>query len=483
METQPSFVLMLLAAMRFCARADDSSTSPSTIDHILAERGYDRHLRPNFGGAPVVVRVSMSIASIDQVSEVNMDYMVTIFLRQYWQDNRLAFEGTTANLTLDGRLSDRLWVPDLFIPNSKQAFLHKVTVDNKLLRLHPDGTVLYGQRITAKVACTMDLRNYPLDEQNCTLQYESYGYTTQDVLFLWKDGNASIHGLEDIEIAQFDIGGFTTSENHGYYETGEYPRLTFCFRLHRNVVFIILQTYLPAILLVISSWVSFFINPEAVPARVTLGITTVLTMTTLSSAAKESLPKISYIKAIDVYLAMCFFFVFAALLEYAIVNFSSVGIAKKQASLQGQQEKSECHVCRCHDVEARVGGLNGVSSQHTLRVDIENEAAQKETSFSLPDDVKDQCKSRGTFLPTQSSYADGAYPTDAGLDDGEGKSRWPLAAAVTTMLHHIYGRRPQIKNSNNIDKYSRVMFPLLFVVLNIVYWSVYLYRRHYFVVF
>eukprot|EP00058_Branchiostoma_floridae_P005571 XP_002591059.1 hypothetical protein BRAFLDRAFT_69386 [Branchiostoma floridae] len=256
---------------RFCGRADASDTSPSTIDHILAERGYDRHLRPNFGGAPVVVRVSMSIASIDQVSEVNMDYMVTIFLRQYWQDIRLSFEGTNANLTLDGRLSDRLWVPDLFIPNSKQAFLHKVTVDNKLLRLHPDGTVLYGQRITAKVACTMDLRNYPLDEQNCTLQYESYGYTTQDVLFLWKDGNASIHGLEDIEIAQFDIGGFTTSENHGYYETGEYPRLTFSFRLHRNVVFIILQTYLPAILLVISSWVSFFINPEAVPARVTLG--------------------------------------------------------------------------------------------------------------------------------------------------------------------------------------------------------------------
>ncbi|XP_078667338.1 gamma-aminobutyric acid receptor subunit beta-3-like isoform X1 [Branchiostoma floridae x Branchiostoma belcheri] len=477
METLPArragaHVLVLLAIIRLCVQADDHGAieSPSTIDHMLASRGYDRHLRPNFGGAPVVVRVSMSIASIDQVSEVNMDYMVTIFLRQYWQDNRLAFEDIDANLTLDGRLSDRLWVPDLFIPNSKQAFLHKVTVDNKLLRLHPDGTVLYGQRITAKVSCNMDLRNYPLDEQNCTLQYESYGYTTQDVLFLWKDGNASIHGLEDIEIAQFDIGGFTTSENHGYYETGEYPRLTFSFRLHRNVVFIILQTYVPAILLVISSWVSFFINPEAVPARVTLGITTVLTMTTLSSAAKESLPKISYIKAIDVYLAMCFFFVFAALLEYAIVNFSSVGIAKKQASLQGQQEQSECHVCRCHDVEARVGGLNGVSSQHTLRVDIVNEANQKEAT------------SHGPFLTSQPGFAETPRREDTGMDDGDDrKQRSTFAGAVSTMLHHLYGRRPQIKNSNNIDKYSRVMFPTLFIALNFVYWSVYMYRRHYFV--
>ncbi|KAI8512846.1 hypothetical protein Bbelb_094850 [Branchiostoma belcheri] len=190
-----------------------------------------------------------------------------------------------------------------------------------------------------------------------------------------------------------------------------------------------------------------------------ISITTVLTMTTLSSAAKESLPKISYIKAIDVYLAMCFFFVFAALLEYAIVNFSSVGIAKKQASLQGQQGQSECHVCRCHDVEARVGGLNGVSSQHTLRVDIVNEATQKEVT------------SHGPFLTSQPGFAETPRREDTGMDDGDDrKQRSTFAGAVSTMLHHLYGRRPQIKNSNNIDKYSRVMFPTLFIALNFVYW-------------
>ncbi len=70
------------------------------------------------------------------------------------------------------------------------------------------------------------------------------------------------------------------------------------------------------------SWVSFWINHEATSARVALGITTVLTMTTISTGVRSSLPRISYVKAIDIYLVTCFVFVFSALLEYAAVNYT-----------------------------------------------------------------------------------------------------------------------------------------------------------------
>ena len=45
-------------------------------------------------------------------------------------------------------------------------------------------------------------------------------------------------------------------------------------------------------------------------------------MTTISTGVRSSLPRISYVKAIDIYLVMCFVFVFAALLEYAAVNYT-----------------------------------------------------------------------------------------------------------------------------------------------------------------
>ena len=60
------------------------------------------------------------------------------------------------------------------------------------------------------------------------------------------------------------------------------------------------------------------------------GITTVLTMTTISTGVRSSLPRISYVKAIDIYLVMCFVFVFAALLEYAAVNYTYWGARAKK---------------------------------------------------------------------------------------------------------------------------------------------------------
>ena len=44
-------------------------------------------------------------------------------------------------------------------------------------------------------------------------------------------------------------------------------------------------------------------------------------MTTISTSLRADLPRISYIKSIDIYVITCFGFVFAALIEYAIANF------------------------------------------------------------------------------------------------------------------------------------------------------------------
>ena len=67
-------------------------------------------------------------------------------------------------------------------------------------------------------------------------------------------------------------------------------------------------------------------KPHLIPIHLTLlGITTVLTITTISTNVRESLPKIPDIKSLDVYLLACFVFVFLALLEYTAVNCTFYG--------------------------------------------------------------------------------------------------------------------------------------------------------------
>lgn len=154
----------------------------------------------------------------------------------------------------------------------------------------------------------------------------------------WKP--TPVRGVEDAELPQFTIIGYETNDRKEKLATGIYQRLSLSFKLQRNIGYFVFQTYLPSILIVMLSWVSFWINHEATSARVALGITTVLTMTTISTGVRSSLPRISYVKAIDIYLVMCFVFVFAALLEYAAVNYTYWGArAKKKTKKTKDAEK------------------------------------------------------------------------------------------------------------------------------------------------
>lgn len=116
------------------------------------------------------------------------DYTITMYLNQYWRDERLAFnafapwtdisandydDGSNDVITLSGDFAEKIWVPDTFFANDKNSFLHDVTERNKLVRLAGDGAVTYGMRFTTTLACMMDLHYYPLDSQNCTVEIES----------------------------------------------------------------------------------------------------------------------------------------------------------------------------------------------------------------------------------------------------------------------------------------------------------------------
>uniref|UniRef100_A0A8C4YK36 Gamma-aminobutyric acid receptor subunit pi n=1 Tax=Gopherus evgoodei TaxID=1825980 RepID=A0A8C4YK36_9SAUR len=292
----------------------------------------------------------VSLTSNDQNSQMlenltasKLDYTATIFLRQRWTDERLCFEGNKS-LSLDGRLVEMLWVPDTFIVDSKKSFLHDITVENRLIRIYPNGTILYAIRITATVACNMDLTKCPMDKQTCTLQLESWGYNINDVQFYWTRGNDSVRGLETLRLAQYAVEDHFTSVSEAVYETGRYPKLVFHFELKRNILYFILETYVPSILLVVLSWVSFWISQSSVPARICIGVTTVLTMTTLMMGARTSLPNANcFIKAIDVYLGICFSFIFGALLEYAVAHFCTLHLfGTIIAAFMLQQAFSSC---------------------------------------------------------------------------------------------------------------------------------------------
>ncbi|XP_028249170.1 glycine receptor subunit alpha-2 isoform X1 [Parambassis ranga] len=384
---------------------------------------------PQPAGPPVNVTCNIFINSFGSIAETTMDYRVNIFLRQKWNDPRLAYSKyPDSSLDLDPSMLDSIWKPDLFFANEKGANFHDVTTDNKLLRIFKDGTVLYSIRLTLILSCPMDLKNFPMDVQTCTMQLESFGYTMNDLIFEWLE-NGAVQVSDGLTLPQFIMRdekelGYCTK----HYNTGKFTCIEVKFHLERQMGYYLIQMYIPSLLIVILSWVSFWINMDAAPARVALGITTVLTMTTQSSGSRASLPKVSYVKAIDIWMAVCLLFVFAALLEYAGVNFVS---RQQKEFLRLRRRQRRNH----KDEDMREGRFNfaGYNMSQCLPTKdgsaVKNAAPAPNPQLSVPKDID-------------------------------------------TM------RKKFVDRAKRIDTISRAAFPLAFLIFNVFYWVTYKIIRH-----
>uniref|UniRef100_T1J031 Neurotransmitter-gated ion-channel transmembrane domain-containing protein n=1 Tax=Strigamia maritima TaxID=126957 RepID=T1J031_STRMM len=80
----------------------------------------------------------------------------------------------------------------------------------------------------------------------------------------------------------------------------------------------IILLFVPSILIVSLSWISFWLDVKMAGPRVALGLTSLLTLSTQFSSAQKDLPAVATIKALDIWMFVCIFMVFASLLIYAM---------------------------------------------------------------------------------------------------------------------------------------------------------------------
>lgn len=121
----------------------------------------------------------------------------------------------------------------------------------------------------------------------------------------------------------------------------------------------------------------------AVPFSLVLcpsGITTVLTMTTLSSVARTSLPRVSYVTAMDLFVTVCFLFVFAALMEYATLNYYSNSARRPSCR---QHKRSVSWQWICHFFSICILFIDFDKEQHNMRQPIQQKHINKYWIFLI----------------------------------------------------------------------------------------------------
>ena len=98
-----------------------------------------------------------------------------------------------------------------------------------------------------------------------------------------------------------------------------------------------MEVYIPSVIIVMVTWISFWISPAAVPARTGICVTAILTIITMLGISNYNMPKVSYVKLVDLYLFVCFVFVFSSFIEYIVV----LNAKKKRRCCSDETPKDE----------------------------------------------------------------------------------------------------------------------------------------------
>jgi glycine receptor alpha-3 len=266
----------------------------------------------------------------------------------------------------------------------------------------------------------------------------------------------------------------------------------------------LIQIYIPSSLIVVISWVSFWLNRGATPARVGLGVTTVLTMTTLMASTNAALPKISYVKSIDVYLGFCFFMVFASLLEYASVGYMAKRIQMRKnrfLALQKMAEQKKNEAMNASNAALNNGGpdQHGIPKQTTVHFKVHDpkmhfKGGSRENTISRYGHAGGGQGKYGMHGPPNSrnrGYDEEAPPPPHmqgppmqghhGPPPPPPQQLPPCPPPPPALpppppnpecdmkdLNKMFGM-----TASDIDKYSRVMFPVSFFCFQLMYWIIY----------
>ncbi|XP_044730107.1 glycine receptor subunit alpha-4 isoform X2 [Chrysoperla carnea] len=415
----------------------DNVTSDKNIKNVLPSN-YVKEMRPSLNKSePVMVDFSIYVVDINSINVEDMDFRIDMFVRQKWTEPRLRitdsiFEEGDDYVTLPPEFFDNLWQPDPYFFNSKVVQIAALTHKYSSVTLYRNKTVSYTARMHAIVACQMEFKNYPMDIQICPLYIESFSYNIKKVRFRWTQPGVTLN--PELKLLQYHIGyPLQLDETNDYMQekAENFSRLIVYFRFERHIGHHLIQTFAPSGLVVVLSWFSFYLGLDAIPGRVTLLVTCMLTLVTMFTGLKSDIPPVAYVKALDLWMAGCMVFVFAALAEFVIVKVLDVKYQSRKNMITDASRLIPMQMPppNCSFIDKRA---NSVWDGSNIR-----------------------------FTQRHSATSVGSNPTSYFLD--------------LSWIDHATGKKKILWEE--IDRSSRLVFPALYVLFLVVYWPVLLFKN------
>ncbi|VDO58010.1 unnamed protein product, partial [Haemonchus placei] len=435
------------------AKVERATKECANDSYILSAimHNYNRHKIP---GGQVEVKVEVWVQEITTISDITSDFQLDIYISEMWLDPALDYSALNPckyNLSLNSVLLEKLWTPNSCFINSKTADIHKSPFPNIFLLIYANGSVWTNYRLKLQGPCEMDLTRFPFDNVTCSLTFESFNYNTDEVQMSWTPSGVS-KMRDKMELADYELVDIKNVRNVEPYPAGYWHELTMKFHFKRRAGWYILQAYLPTYLTICISWISFALGSKAIPARTMLGVNSLLAMTFQFGNIIRNLPRVSYVKAIDVWMLSCMTFVFCSLLELAWVGYLS----------REDESPSTPPPLQVHSASSTLHRRNPANEEESALISLrDNDYGYIPPGFGLNGNIASAMRSFGARCSCDPHQS---YQTE--VDDVHPPEH---ISQTFSSRHH---QRERL--AKRIDTLSAILFPSLFSLFNIAYWSHYL---------
>ncbi|CAM1330070.1 Uncharacterised protein g10195 [Pycnogonum litorale] len=319
---------------QFCGNREDDNFAEESV--VISE-SYNSFQHPYHDlGLTTTVLNTIGVRVVG-VSQVAMVATLSIWHLMVWNETRFGhLQPTNISQPISSHLRKQIWQPEVQYESVIHVHNSIITDDVVFLSRNKMQTFEMTSRHTVDILCPMSLENYPFDTQMCDFYIIPTYYKEDKLKMTW--GKLSISKKQQATLPEYNVTIKILSSiemsNHGY------SMLALQLVLKRNYVGHVYATFVPCIIFVLISWLSLFLPHQMIQPRVTLGITTVLTIVTLSVNSRSSLPPMAELRAVDEWFLMCLLIVFICLSETVIV--SALAAAPKLVFMKIEDKEKLC---------------------------------------------------------------------------------------------------------------------------------------------
>ncbi|XP_048514393.1 glutamate-gated chloride channel isoform X6 [Athalia rosae] len=279
------------------------------------------NLRTHLRGT-LTVNVSVLLLSLASPDESSLKYEVEFLLQQQWYDPRLRYSNRSSYEFLNAiHHHNDIWLPDTYFIMHGD-FKDPLIPVHFALRIYRNGTVNYLMRRHLILSCQGRLNIFPFDDPMCSFAIESISYEQTAITYVWKNDEGTLRKSPSLTtLNAYLIQNRTIPCPIKASWRGNYSCLKVDLIFTRDRAFYFTTVFIPGIILVTSSFITFWLEWNAVPARVMIGVTTMLNFFTTSNGFRSTLPVVSNLTAMNVWDGVCMCFIYASLLEFVCVNY------------------------------------------------------------------------------------------------------------------------------------------------------------------